>query len=198
MKEENSTLKIDPNDVCQIPISELVNDANDSGSPLSIARPVGATNELLAFEKLAKIVSRVLFRLPYRADDDKNYVTFEDGDEKFDISSIRLSKDKDALLVRAFSEGGAMQKRLNPKDLRNRDPRTGNMLDGVDEPSSNDGADDMVTVYKASSQENQSSDVSPNKVEKKAKVGYEITWSDGAKFIYSQRAIAKAAGGALL
>lgn len=154
---------------------------------------------MLAFEKLAKIVSRELFRLPYRVNDDHNYVTFEDGDEKFDLSSIRLSKDKDALLVRAFSEGGAMQKRLNPTDLRNRDPRTGNMLDGVDEPSSNDGADDnMVTLYKASSQENPSSDLSPDKVEKKAKVGYEVTWSDGAKFIYSQRAIAKAAGGVLL
>jgi hypothetical protein len=153
---------------------------------------------LLAFEKLAKIVSRELFRLPYRDDGDLNYVTFKGGDEKFDLSSIRLSKDKDNLLVKVISEGGALQKRLNSRDLRNRDPRTGNMLDGVDEPSNNDGADDMVKVYKASSQEKVTPDVTPKTVEKKAKVGYEVAWSDGATFIYSQRAIAKAAGGVLV
>jgi hypothetical protein len=39
--------------------------------------------------------------------------------------------------------------------------------------------------------------VVPKSVEKKAKVGYEVTWGDGAKYIYSRHAIALAAGGVL-
>lgn len=190
-------MKIDPNDVCQLPISQIANDANDAGLPLCIARPKEASTELRAFEKLAKIVSRELLQLPYRVKGNDSYVTFEDGAENFDLSSIQLSKDKDALLVRAFSEGGALQKRLNPENLRNRDPRTGDVLAGVDKESG-EKADDMVTAYKASDSGNLSSNISPDRVEKKAKVGYEVTWSDGAKFIYSHRAIAKAAGGMLV
>eukprot|EP00980_Cylindrotheca_fusiformis_P003796 scaffold834_cov123-Cylindrotheca_fusiformis.AAC.43 len=199
LKEDNSNMKIHPDDVCQLPISELTNTANDSGLPLSIARPDNASNELLALEKLAKIVSRELFRLPFTIEVEDSHVTFEDGDEKFSLSSIQLSKDKNSLLVRAFSEGGALQKRLPPQILRNRDPRTGELLEGVDEsPGTN--ANDMVTIYKATSTvkpDVSADNVSADRVEKKAKVGYEVTWSDGAKFIYSQRAIAKAVGGVI-
>jgi alpha-mannosidase len=131
------------------------------------------------------------------ANDDSSYVTFEDGEEKFLLSTIQLSKDKDNLVVRFFSDGGALQKRLDSKDLRSRDPKTGNLLDRYDDSTKQEN-EDMVTVYRAgSSQHKNTEGISPDRVEKKAKVGYEVTWSDGAKFIYSRTAIAKASGGIL-
>ena len=191
-------MEIDPKDVCQLPISQLANDANDDGIPLSISRPEGAKDELQAFEKLAKVVARELFRMPYRAGDTEVMVAFEDAAEKFELTSIQLSLDRGKLVVRAFSEGGAIMKTVDPENLRKRDPKTGNFLV---EPEENGGdsrpANDIVTVYKAGSDDNTSPPVTPDRVERKAKVGYEVTWSDGSKFIYSHKAITKAAGGTI-
>jgi hypothetical protein len=180
--------------VCQLPISSIANEANDSGVPLSLARPDAAANELLALGQLAQIVSKELFRLPYRSDEVQAHVTFEGNTEKFNLSTIRLSKDDDSLLVRAFSESGAMQQRIPPEELRNRDPKTGQDLERPDDKVEKSGVGSMVTLHRAGSSKSQTKLV-PDTIEKKAKVGYEVTWSDGAKFIYSRRAIALAAGG---
>lgn len=195
MEEDSSYLEIDPEDVCQLPISQMANDANDDGVPLSISRPEGAANELEAFGKLSKVVARELFRMPYRAGDTEVMVTFEDGSEKFELTSIQLSLDKGELMVRAFSEGGALMKAVDSDDLRKRDPKTGSFLVAEDASPK----DEMITVYKAGSDDSPSElvTVTPNQVERKAKVGYEVTWSDGSKFIYSHKAIAKAAGGSI-
>lgn len=191
-------MEIDPKDVCQLPISELANDANDDGVPLSISRPEGAANELQAFEKLSKVVSRELFRMPYRAGDTEVVVTFEDGSEKFKLKSIQLSLDKGKLMVRAFSEGGAVMKAVDPDNLRKRDPKSGSFLvESYEDANSSGPKDDMITAYKAGSDSSPTELVTPDRVERKAKVGYEVTWSDGSKFIYSHKAIAKAANGTI-
>jgi hypothetical protein len=181
--------------ICQLPISSVANEANDSGVPLSLARPDAAAKELLALGQLAQIVSKELFCLPYRSDGVQEHVTFEGNVEQFKLSTIRLSKNDDSLLVRAFSESGAMQQRITPEELKNRDPKTGKELErSDDELDSNDKGGSMVTLHQAGSGKSHKKIV-PDRIEKKAKVGYEVTWSDGAKFIYSRRAIALAAGG---
>jgi hypothetical protein len=57
-------MDMNKDNVCQLPISSLANDANDSGMPLSLVRPDEAVNELLALQQLARMVSRELFLLP--------------------------------------------------------------------------------------------------------------------------------------
>ena len=179
--------------VCQLPISRVANEANDSGVPLSISRPDDAGAELSALEDLAKIVSKEIFHLPYRSDQSQTTFKFEGSTEEFDISTIQLSKaDDESLILRAFSDAGALQLRISPGTLRNRDPRTGASL-GQPEPNEQpQSKQPMVTVHRANSSP---TEVTAERIEKKAKVGFEITWSDGSKFIYSRTAIAVAAGG---
>jgi Mrp family chromosome partitioning ATPase len=193
---------VNPDNVCQLPVSEIANEANENGIPICISRPEKAKNELEAFEKLAKIVSRELFRLPFRVPRGEGSVVVED--ETFDLSSIQLSADKDALIVRFFSEAGALQKRIPAQALRSRDPKTGAVInDSGDLQNEHNvagslGGDGMVTKHKVSSNGAKASSVVPEKVEKKARVGFEVTWSDGARYIYSRQAIAIAAGGKIL
>lgn len=200
LKENKVMVNMDEESVCQMPISQVANDANDSGIPLSITRPSEAKRELAAFRKLAKVVAKELFRMPFSKTGDSDFVIFKDGEEKFDLSTVQLSKDNDSLLLRVFSEEGALQMRFDPKELRNRDPKTGDIIAGLDSSASKtEDNKGMVEVYR-SGVEKTNVAVTPgvDRVEKKAKVGFEVTWSDGAKFIYSQRAIAKAAGGTLI
>ncbi len=188
---------LDRNNVCQLPISSAANDANEEGVPLSLSRPIDAKNELDALSQLAEIVSKELFRLPFKPENSGGIVSFEDSNELFELTSIQLSLDGDSFLLRAFSEKGALQKRLSPKDLRSRNPKNGALVD-----SSKDEGEikvkkmklEMVEIHRASAMKGSAGDV-PVKVEKKGKVGYEVTWSDGAKFIYSRRAIAMAGQG---
>ncbi|KAG7346750.1 ATP/GTP-binding protein [Nitzschia inconspicua] len=187
--------QLDPERICQLPISEIANEANETGIPLCLSRPAEARNELSAFEKLAQIVSRELFRLPYQVPQSEGTVVIDE--QEFDLTTIQLSQDKESLVVRFFSESGALQKRITPLSLRSRDPKTGQPLAGaqdVDDTPFDETGGGMATIHKASKM----SDIVPQKVEKKAKVGYEVTWSDGSRFIYSRVAIACAAGGKLL
>ena len=180
-------------DVCQLPISPLANDANDCGVPLSLSRPKAAESELSALRRLARVVSKELFLLPYHFADAQDYVTFEGNTEKFDISTIQLSEDNGSLLVRAFSDNGALQKRIAPEELKNRNPQTGQALEPLHEKEGLRGEDGMVTLHRSGSCSHSTTLIEG--VTKKAKVGYEVTWSDGKKFIYSRRAVAVAAGG---
>lgn len=193
---------LDPENICRLPISELANDANESGVPICLSRPDGAEKEIEAFGKLAHIVSRELFRLPYRSQAGGGTVVV-DG-QRFDLFSIQLSEEKGSLVVRFFSDGGALQKKILPQDLRTRDPKTGIVLDvqatEPDQTSTKKERDGMVSMHKAkvakrSSSSNNPPQIIPERVEKKARVGFEVTWSDGARFIYSRRAIALATGG---
>jgi Mrp family chromosome partitioning ATPase len=197
-KNLSNTPQLDPRRICQLPISEIANEANEIGVPLCLSRPSDAKNELLAFENLAKIVCRELFRLPYQVPPSEGVVLIDE--QNFDLSSLQLSLDKGSLVVRFFSDAGALQKRIIPENLRNRDPKTGQHLagsEGEQDKTTNGDKDGMVRIYKASSKppSKKLSAVVPEQVEKKARVGYEVTWSDGSRFIYSRMAIAIAAGG---
>jgi hypothetical protein len=183
--------------ICQLPISSSANDANEEGVPLSLSRPAAASSELDAMSRLARIVSKELLTLPFRPENSSGTLSFEDNPETFELASIQLSLDGDAFLLRAFSENGAIQKRVSPKELRGRDPKTGTSLDEAgqedDKPPVKSKVG-MVEIHRSGAMKDSSKDI-PEKVEKKAKVGYEVTWSDGAKYIYSRRAITMAAGG---
>jgi hypothetical protein len=183
--------------VCQLPISSAANDANDEGVPLSLSRPMVASRELDAFSRLAQIVSKELLTLPFRPENSSGTVSFEDNPEIFELGSIQLSLDGDAFLLRAFSEHGAIQKRFSPKELRSRDPKTGATLDESGQEDDAPPAKSkvgMVEIHRSGAMKDDSKNL-PGNIEKKAKVGYEVTWSDGAKYIYSRRAITLAAGG---
>ena len=191
----------DQKNVCRLPISSEANNATEEGMPLSLSRPPSAKNELEALQNLAHIVSRELFRLPYKPENTIGTVSFEDNMEQFELNSIHLSLDGDRLVVRAFSENGAVQKRFLPKELRRLDPKNGSILDpttgsiGYDsEPSIKKMG--RIEIHRTSASKIDDKDMVKN-LEKKGKVGYEVTWGDGSKFIYSRRAIALAAGGRL-
>jgi len=193
--EELGTPDLKAQHVCQLPISSAANDANEDGIPLSLARPAAATSELEALSQLAQIVSKELFELPYRPETSSGMVSFDDNNGSFELASIQLSLDGDAFLLRAFSEEGALQQRFLPKELRGRDPKTGAVQE-IAEPDEDSlpKKSGMVEIHRAGATKGSGKDV-PGKVEKKGRVGYEVVWGDGAKYIYSRRSIALAAGG---
>jgi hypothetical protein len=201
VKQDKGHLDINLDNICQLPISTLANDANDNGIPLSLTRPEKGTNELAAFEQLANIVSKELYMLPHRRAENQEQVVFKDSRETFDVISLQLSLDQDQerpFVVRIFSENGAMQIRVAPAELRSRDPKTGDKLDAGDAPAESTSKDQndngMVSINKSIGSKKISI---PEAIQKKGKYGYSVTWGDGARIIYSMLAIAKAAGGNL-
>jgi Mrp family chromosome partitioning ATPase len=195
--------------ICQLPISETANNCNDTGVPICLSRPENAKKELEAFQKLAKIVSRELFPPTFRAASSEGMVIVED--EKFDLSKIHLSEVKGSLLIRFFSETGALQKRIPSQNLYALDPKTGVAIDDKSSTSitiekkqvrKNNDDESMVSIYKAASSSPCNTDrdrvkLVPDRIEEKGLVGFEITWSSGERFIYKRSVIAIAAGGIL-
>jgi len=147
------------------------------------------------------------------------------GESEFDVPFTQLSvgDDPNQFSVRLFSGEGGYQKVITGKDLRIRDPRSGEEdplllkefgkgigggCGGGGGSTNNAGQTDplsMVQHHTAKSQHDCSSkqptgeegdpSLRPARVTKKGNYGYEVEWADGAKIIYSLLAIAKAAGG---
>ena len=188
--------------VIQLPISTAANDANDSGEPLCIARPKGASKELLAFEQLAKQVSLELLKIQYDSIAGEEFVSFETAEGDFDTSTVRLSLDKGkhgAFLVRLYSSSGAIQKQVSPAFLRSRDPRSGEVikdspfLKDLEDEMTNEQNTGMVEVHSSKTKKTNPS-LKPSRVTKKGRYGYSVQWEDGATIIYSKMSIAMAAG----
>mmetsp|Transcript_23083 Transcript_23083/g.49817 ORF Transcript_23083/g.49817 Transcript_23083/m.49817 type:complete len:274 (-) Transcript_23083:241-1062(-) len=232
-----------PSRVFRLPISTTVNDSNDSGAPLCVDRPDGAEEELETFAKLADAISADLLILQHggapssvrgfgRSDDDDDdgnddnvnnvlsVVVDEAGESEFDLPFTRLSVDngRKNFTVRLFSNEGGYQKVISGGELRCRDPRSGQIEEGV--TSGEDNSLDAPRLHRSgcggsSGGQKQSSSMVqhhaasngstsaeqdglfPAKVTKKGNYGYEVEWADGATIIYSLLAIAKAAGGKL-
>lgn len=199
-----------------MPISTATNDANDKGIPLtsSMTGPDEkkiASKELDAFNQLSKIVSRGLLRLQYSGQESETstaFISFEGQEEEeqqqqqFDMSTIQVTIDKGKILLRAYTENGAFQIRIDPDKLRSTDPRTGQALPDEDATNPNTGKSTvgskpagMVTTYSSTKDGGTKPKIVAERIEKKAKVGFEITWSDKSKIIYSRKAIVIAAGG---
>ena len=239
--------------VFHLPISSTLNESNDSGTPLCLEksssdsisnkRPGSETvdEELLTtFATLADTLSADLLLLQHgktplsmqgktsAQGPGKAVLTVkvdEAGDSEFDVPFTQLTVDNDHknFTVRLFSDEGGYQKVIPGRELRIRDPRTGEV-----DPSQHDVDDTSVTpthndgggcgsaghgIQKPSSPGQQlppmvhhhtacGSDVLvekdgmfPAKITKKGNYGYEVEWADGATIIYSLLALAKAAGG---
>lgn len=187
------------------------NDANETGRPLSLTRPDGSHDELSAFEKLANCVSQELLRTHYGQLDTKSLVRFADSDIVFDLSTINLAIDKtpgkEVLIVRLYSEAGALQKRITAAELRSRDPKTGDIIKnspflGNDEnriPETAESSDPMVTVERKKTREGgkRSPAIIPTSVHRRGRYGFGVEFGDGATIIYSKETLARAAGGTL-
>uniref|UniRef100_A0A7R9ZQY8 Uncharacterized protein n=1 Tax=Craspedostauros australis TaxID=1486917 RepID=A0A7R9ZQY8_9STRA len=212
LEDGTEHLDINRTNICQLPISEITNDATDAGVPLCLSRPDVAQRELDAFGELAKIVARELFQLPHKKTESQQFVKFEGTDDTFDIVSLQLSLDKDGdISLRAFSEKGAVQKKVDPFELRSRDPKTGAKEDATTEKStdasstaSQGGQKDggaagapVISLYSASEASEKKKTI-PVSVEKKGGYGYAVEWADGATYIYSLVAIAVGSGGSLV
>ena len=185
--------------ITQLPISSVTNGANDDGAPICLTRPGEAEDELAAFQQLAKEVSNELLLLRYSEPDSSGLVTI--GGVQFEVESISCSieADKASFSVRLYSESGATKVRVPAANIRDRDPKTGELLSG-DSPEAENNAsssttDDMITVTKAKAKSKPRNDPSiiPTSIEKKGKYGFAVEWDDGATIIYSMHAIAKTA-----
>jgi hypothetical protein len=187
-------------------------DANDSGEPLTLTRNTpNAEKELFSYQTLACAVSKELLRIQYghTYEDETIFVSFDgENNERFDVSSVALSLKSDQfedkiLVIRLFSNTGAVQREVQPAELRGRDPRTGNTI--PDSPFSRDNShnglyhtnesnrDTMIT--NASSKRRKSPSIIPSSVAKRGRYGFAVVWQDGATIIYSNRCIALCAGG---
>lgn len=205
MSESNSDNNtLGSSNVVQLPLSPLTNAANENGQPFCLSRPAEAEKELSAFRTLAKIVSGSLLEYQFGRNDDRKFVSFTEETEKFDLSTTALSMDKsneETLVIRLFSETGAVQKRINPALLRSRDPKTGDIipdspfLDAANESDekSSKSKDPIVTVHKTRGKRSPS--IIPTQVNRRGRYGFSVNWADGATIIYSMTSIAKAAGG---
>ena len=202
MNDDHAHLDMKTKNLCHLPISAVANEANDIGSPLCLSRPAGGERELEAFEKLACMVSKELFLLAHGQSTEKHnqIVSFEGKvGERFDVATTQLSTSTSekavSFVVRIFSDASALQLRVDPSELRNRDPRTGDTHDstGVQERGDFESGNEMVNFHRASGSLKERM-LTPQVVEKKGKYGYAVTWSDGATIIYTNHAIARAAG----
>jgi Mrp family chromosome partitioning ATPase len=197
--------------IVQLPISVATNDANDHGVPLTIARPIDATKELVAYGLLSDIISKELLRLQYDShflDGLTELAAFDTYPGKsFDVATLTLSLDKskgsETLSVRLFSDSDAVQWHISPARLRSRDPKTGETIpespflndEKSEEKSSQPHPDPVVTVTKKSIKRSPS--VIPTKVERRGRYGFAVEWADGATIIYSMRSVARAVGGTI-
>lgn len=188
----------------QLPISTITNDANDSGEPLCLSRPDGATEELGVFQELASAVAKELLLIQHGRSraasggmEEATIIIFPESDERFDVATTHLSLDgsDQGFFARLFSDAGAIHLFLSAEELRSRDPKTGEKLElaSSDERNESDAttSDGMVQLHIAT----RSTRLMPATIEKKGKYGYSVDWADGATIIYSMLSIAKAAGG---
>eukprot|EP00521_Asterionellopsis_glacialis_P009171 CAMPEP_0195286222 /NCGR_PEP_ID=MMETSP0707-20130614/3757_1 /TAXON_ID=33640 /ORGANISM="Asterionellopsis glacialis, Strain CCMP134" /LENGTH=527 /DNA_ID=CAMNT_0040345829 /DNA_START=39 /DNA_END=1618 /DNA_ORIENTATION=- len=199
-KLENDHLDFKSSNVFQLPISVRTNEANDSGAPICLARPDDAKEELLVFEQLANAVSKELLLIQNGVSSEHigglgspHTVTFHGEAEEFDVATTHMSVDseKEAFIVRLFSEKGATQVSVLGEDLRFRHPKTGEKMDqqsNKQDSKTTEGvslAESMVDHHKHDSQSTQLPTLFPVKVDKKGRYGYSIEWADGATIIYS-------------
>ena len=199
-----------------IPISTSLNEANDSGSPLCSDNPHSSVEEELGtFSKLADALSTDLLLLQHgstplslrRGNESENGKTVltvmidEAGDLVFDVPFTQLSIDNEhkQFTVRLFSNDGGYQKNISGRDLRIREPRTGDAEEhNIHEAAtirSGCGGQSMVQHHSASNDSSSADTLFPARITKKGNYGYEVEWADGATIIYSLLAIARSAGG---
>jgi hypothetical protein len=185
-----------------MPISTEANNANDSGKPLSLARPDKASEELHAFELLASTLCRELLKLQYTPPGGDCRVSFGSASEAFDLASLQLSKERgsELLVVRLYGESGALQLKVTPARMRSRDPQSGDTI--TDSPfldealaESPPSLDAGVSLHKATKK---TPSLSVTRVDRKGRYGYSVQYADGATIIYSLKSLARAAGGNLI
>jgi len=228
--------------VFHLPISSRVNDANDSGVPLCCVddgnntTEEGGGEERATFAKLANAISTDLLLLQHNqtplssrsshqtdsSGGKKTVLTVsitEAGEDKeFDVPFTQLSVDNESrnFTVRLFSNDGGYQKVVSGRELRCRDPRTGEVDEAFVEVSSvphtsgggcgsgkgstttpPSSSSSMVQYHIANSgsDTNKQDGLFPVNLTKKGNYGYEVEWADGSKIIYSLLSIAMAAGG---
>ena len=193
-----SSLNFDVNDLCRLPLSEKTSMANEQGIPLCLDRKSDSQTEIAQFSQLGDIVSKAMFSLPFLSTSLEKGTVLLDNNE-YDLSTLKLSQTDGLLMVRLFSDDGATQVRIAPYHLRNVDPKTGVMLE--DQPPQkteriveNKG---MVSLHKFSASMQDLQNVNVTRVEEKGKVGFEVTFDDGARFIYSRKAIASCLEGTI-
>jgi len=125
--------------IIQLPISELTNSSNDSGTPITLLRPPNAKKEVSAFDKLAKIISESLLQQHYKEYHGKNessdndgfrYSTIDIHGKAWDVSSLQLTLDivNERFIVRLYSDTGATELGIFAEDLRLTHPKTGALM----------------------------------------------------------------------
>ena len=191
-------------DIFQFPISNYVNDGNDTGTPLCLSRPREAATELDIFNKLATDVASKLLKLQFEREgthvgNETKCLIDLDGDV-FDAASIQVSANnsKQEFVVRFFSESHAIEKSLSGDKLRLWHPKLGT-------PLADDNVDNVVVTKSSSSSHGCSSSshsssptLFPCTLEKKGRYGYSIEWADGATVIYSMSSLAASVGGKIV
>lgn len=184
----------------QMPISPALNNANDIGVPLMISRPENASLEVKTYDEIAKATARALFSLRKHQTGERN-MTINIDDEEWEINlnslSLGIDASENALVVRLFSEKSAKQ--ILVKDLRSRDPKTGEILLNLSDESEakqkssligSCGGEIHVTRHQHS--HNDRKEI-PTSVSRKGNYGYAVEWGDDATIIYSFYSLAKAA-----
>eukprot|EP00590_Aulacoseira_subarctica_P002650 CAMPEP_0172432504 /NCGR_PEP_ID=MMETSP1064-20121228/63729_1 /TAXON_ID=202472 /ORGANISM="Aulacoseira subarctica , Strain CCAP 1002/5" /LENGTH=536 /DNA_ID=CAMNT_0013179871 /DNA_START=234 /DNA_END=1840 /DNA_ORIENTATION=- len=208
-------LGVDPSSVFSLGISSHISNANESGIPMCLSRPMLAESELEMYSNLASSTEKQLFSLQYglpllnrneesSGDGEETTATFDDdtndSDEEFPLHSAILLANNDnySFTLRMFSQKKAAQKTLAGDIFRLVHPRTGYRLDQIDADNSNDKtfrtmmATSQTEVKTAcgsggdiSSTSGASRRLFPVKIEKKGNYGYSCEWADGSTIIYS-------------
>lgn len=177
-----------------MPISTITNDANDNGSPLCVARPEDASDELQVFEQLAFLVSKELLLSRYKVSENLGLINIEGVEFEVEGISCSIEKGRASFVVRFFSDSAAKQVRIPSTQLRGRDPKNGEFLSNHLKAVESEGLsqkESIVTVHKAN--EKKDPTYTPTSIEQKGRYGFAVEWGDGATIIYSMRTVARAA-----
>ena len=164
---------LNKSDIFQMPISSHVNASNDQGTPLTLSRPQRAIDVVVAYDEMAKSISRSLFALLYENQRDSLIVDTPHGSFEIDTDSLtmKVSEPNNEILVRIYSNNSANQMKIKGFNLRKRDPKTGEVQSNCNNHDTNSRV---------------------MQISKKGRYGFIVEWADGAKIIYSLESIAKA------
>lgn len=180
---------LDDSHIFHVPISSRINDSNDKGTPISLARPEEASGELSVFANIGRIVAKDLFLLQDQAKHNSCNlsVLFKDKPNVvFDMHSIHLQVDHSdkAFVARFYSDEGAYEIRLSGDVLYS-------MTENVSSLSSS--GDSLIAQENLTHAAFDKPKLFPCNVDRKDD-GFVVHWANGAHLFYSKHLIAKAAG----
>jgi len=183
----------------EMPISSLINQSNDEGTPIMLSNSYQGQLEVEIYDTFASSVSQALFIERYnRTSNAQGNLNIGEKDCSIDSSnlSIKINSSSQGFTIRMFLGHSAEQINIDGKQLRARDPQSGKINQETlaefrkEEEKENERI--VITQTRNSINTILEEKWIPKSISRKGNYGFIVEWNDGAKIIYSVSCIASA------